>query len=160
MPPLEDSFAYDVFLSHSAKDQAVMRPLAERLWADGVKHSAFGFRHSDFGFSPPCLSAHAFGSNWAQWESGTLRTGQRPFRDPLNKERRFLPLRLDDAPTNDSDPFRKDDDVRWQFANRTQSRTLATLRDTLLPKLLSGELRIRDSRDTTRSNQIAEAVPA
>jgi type I restriction enzyme S subunit len=29
--------------------------------------------------------------------------------------------------------------------NRSQSRTLATLRDTLLPKLLSGELRIKDS---------------
>ena len=27
-------------------------------------------------------------------------------------------------------------------ANRTQSRTLATLRDTLLPKLLSGQFRI------------------
>ena len=37
-----------------------------------------------------CMSAHAFGSDWAQWESGTF-----PFRDPLNKERRFLPLRLD-----------------------------------------------------------------
>ena len=35
-------------------------------------------------------------------ESGTLRTGQRPFRDPLNKERRFLPLRLDDAPIKGS----------------------------------------------------------
>ena len=30
-------------------------------------------------------------------------------------------------------------------ANRTQSRTLATLRDTLLPKLLSGELSMADS---------------
>jgi len=29
--------------------------------------------------------------------------------------------------------------------NQTQSRTLATLRDTLLPKLLSGELRIKDA---------------
>lgn len=29
-------------------------------------------------------------------------------------------------------------------ANRIQSRTLATLRDTLLPKLLSGELRVKD----------------
>ena len=38
---------------------------------------------------PPC------GSDWAQWESGTFR-----FRNPLNKERRFLPLRLDDAPSN------------------------------------------------------------
>ena len=47
-------------------------------------------------------AAHAFGSDWAQLESGTLRTGQRPFRDPLNKERRFLPLRLDDAPIKGS----------------------------------------------------------
>jgi hypothetical protein len=40
-----------------------------------------------------CMSAHAFGSDWAQLEAGTFR-----FRDPLNKERRFIPLRLDDAP--------------------------------------------------------------
>jgi hypothetical protein len=31
------------------------------------------------------------------WESGTFR-----FRDPLNKERRFLPLRLNDAPIKGS----------------------------------------------------------
>src|SRR4051812_36790688 len=30
-------FDYDVFLSHSAKDKAVVRPLAERLRKDGVK---------------------------------------------------------------------------------------------------------------------------
>ena len=35
-----------------------------------------------------CVSANAFGSDWAQLESGTFR-----FRDPQNKERRFLPLR-------------------------------------------------------------------
>lgn len=34
---MPDEFAYDVFLSHSAKDKAVVRPLAERLRADGVK---------------------------------------------------------------------------------------------------------------------------
>jgi type I restriction enzyme S subunit len=28
-------------------------------------------------------------------------------------------------------------------SNRRESRTLATLRDTLLPKLMSGELRVR-----------------
>jgi type I restriction enzyme S subunit len=33
-------------------------------------------------------------------------------------------------------------------ANRTQSRTLATLRDTLLPKLLSGELSVAQQRQT------------
>ena len=30
-------FQYDVFLSHSAKDEAVVRPLAERLRKDGAK---------------------------------------------------------------------------------------------------------------------------
>ena len=40
------------------------------------------------------LSSNTFSWDWAQLESGTFR-----FRDPLNKERRFLPLRLDDAPS-------------------------------------------------------------
>ena len=110
---MPDEFPYDVFLSHSAKDKTVVRPLAERLRADGVKVwfdewvlqpgdsieknqsktakieeelelFSFGFRVSDFGFSSPCMSANAFGSDWAQLESGTFR-----FRDPLNKERQI-----------------------------------------------------------------------
>ena len=43
------------------------------------------------------MSAHGFGSDWAQLEAGTFR-----FRDPLNRERRFIPLRLDDAPIKGS----------------------------------------------------------
>jgi len=50
-----------------------------------------------------CMSANAFGSDWAQLEAGTFR-----FRDPLHasyakrlragrQERRFIPSRLDDA---------------------------------------------------------------
>jgi hypothetical protein len=31
------AFQYDVFLSHSTKDKAVVRPLAERLRKDGLK---------------------------------------------------------------------------------------------------------------------------
>ena len=34
---MPDKFPYAVFLSHSAKDKAVVRPLAERLRKDGVK---------------------------------------------------------------------------------------------------------------------------
>ena len=34
---MPDEFQYDVFLSHSAKDKAVVRPLAERLRTDGVE---------------------------------------------------------------------------------------------------------------------------
>ena len=44
-----------------------------------------------------CMSANAYGSEWAQLESGTFR-----FRDPLNKDRRLIPLRLDDAPIRGS----------------------------------------------------------
>ena len=127
---MPDEFPYDVFLSHSAKDKAVVRPdslsasngeragvrcrslhLAERLRADGVKvwFDEWVLKPGD---SIPakieeglersrvlvlCMSANAFGSDWAQLESGTFR-----FRDPLNKERRFLPLRLDDAPIKGS----------------------------------------------------------
>lgn len=31
------AFTYDVLLSHSSKDKAVVRPLAEWLWKDGLK---------------------------------------------------------------------------------------------------------------------------
>ncbi|HQU85481.1 MAG TPA: toll/interleukin-1 receptor domain-containing protein, partial [Pyrinomonadaceae bacterium] len=33
----QEEFKYDVFLSHSSKDKAVIRELAERLKADGVR---------------------------------------------------------------------------------------------------------------------------
>ena len=104
---MSDSFAYDVFLSHSSKDKAVVRPIAERLQSDRLR-AWFDEWVLKPGDSIPakieeglessrvlvlCMSAKALGSDWAQLEAGTFR-----FRDPLNKERRFIPLRLDDAP--------------------------------------------------------------
>ena len=84
----EADFKYDAFLSHSAKDKAVVRSItlsaatgeragvrcrsprfAERLRADGVPNNP------------------------------------QPTAAPLNKERRFLPLRLDDAPIKGSLPI-------------------------------------------------------
>jgi len=102
-------FAHDVFLSYSAKDKAVVRAVAERLRADGLRvwlddweikprtTKALRARKIEDGLEHSrvlvlCMSAHAFGSEWAQLEAGTFR-----FRDPLNKERRFIPLRLDAA---------------------------------------------------------------
>ena len=111
MPADAPEFSFDVFLSHSAKDKAVVRDVAERLRKEGVK-VWFDEWMIKAGDSIPakieeglersrvlvlCMSANAFGSDWAQLESGTFR-----FRDPLNKERRFLPLRLDDAPIKGS----------------------------------------------------------
>ena len=107
----DSAFPYDVLLSHSAKDKAVVRAVAERLRKDGLKvwFDEWMLKPGD---SIPakieeglersrvlvlCMSANAFGSDWAQLEAGTFR-----FRDPLNKERRFIPLRLDDAPIKGS----------------------------------------------------------
>src|SRR5687767_5491149 len=100
------AFQYDVFLSHSSKDKAIVRPLAERLRKNGMKvwfdewaiipgdsfHAKVeeGLEHSRV--LVLCMSANAFGSDWSLLEYQTFR-----FRDPLNKDRRFLPLRLDDA---------------------------------------------------------------
>lgn len=103
---MPDDFQYDVFLSNSSKDKKVVRDIAERLKKDGVKvwfddwilkpgdsipaKIEEGLEHSRV--LVLCMSANAFGSDWAQLESGTFR-----FRDPLKKERRFLPLRFDDT---------------------------------------------------------------
>lgn len=105
---MTDQFNYDVFPSHSSQDKAIVRPLAERLRADGLRvwFDEWILKPGD---SIPakidegleqsrvlvlCMSAQAFGSDWAQLEAGTFR-----FRDPLNQERRFIPLRLDAAPS-------------------------------------------------------------
>src|ERR1051325_89887 len=101
---MEEDFKYDVFLSHSSKDKAVVRALAERLRADGLRvwlddwelKPGDNIPHKiEEGLEPSrvlllCMSAHAFGSDWTQLESQTFR-----FRDPLNQQRRFIPLRLD-----------------------------------------------------------------
>jgi len=114
---MPDVFVYVVFLSHSAKDKAVVRPLAERLrkdwlkvwfdeWVlkpgDSIEKNQSKTAKIEEGLERSrvlvlCMSAQAFGSDWAQLESGTFR-----FRDPLNKARWFLPLRLDDAPIKGS----------------------------------------------------------
>src|ERR1700749_3755396 len=107
---MEEDFKYDVFLSHSSADKPVVRAVAERLRTDGLRvwlddwelkpgdHLSKiedGLEHSRV--LVLFMSANAFGSDWAKLEADTFR-----FRDPLNKERRFIPLRLDDAPLKGS----------------------------------------------------------
>ena len=108
---MSENFPFDVFLSYSTKDQDVVRAIAERLRKDGLKvwfdewilkagdstpaKIEKGLEHSRV--LVLCMSASAFGSDWSQLESGTFR-----FRDPLNKSRRFIPLRLDNSPIKGS----------------------------------------------------------
>src|SRR5260221_10434149 len=130
---MPDNFEYDVFLSHSAKDKAVVRDVAERLKKDGlrvwfdelalkpggsIERTQSKTAKIEEGLERSrvlvlCMSANAFGSDWAQLESGTFR-----FRDPLNKERGFLPLRLDDAPIKGS--LAQFLYINWLPANREQ----------------------------------------
>lgn len=106
-----EQFEFDVFLSHSPRDKAVVRPIAERLRDDGLKvwfdewelkpgedpavQIEHGLEHSRV--LVLCMSANAFGTDWPQLDRQTLR-----FKDPSNERRRFLPLRLDNAPVKSS----------------------------------------------------------
>jgi small GTP-binding protein len=108
---MSDLYTFDVFLSHSSKDKDAVRVIAERLKGDGLRvwldewelkpgdhipaKIEEGLEHSRV--LVLCMSANAFSSDWATLEAGTFR-----FRDPLNKDRRFIPLRLDDAPIKSS----------------------------------------------------------
>jgi TIR domain/Tetratricopeptide repeat len=102
-------YPYDVFLSHSSVDKPVVRALAERLqgvglrvwfdeWiicpGDPISHLiAEGLEQSRVLLL--FMSEAAFRSDWALLESHSSI-----FRDPLNRDRRFVPLRLDDTPIN------------------------------------------------------------
>ena len=108
---MSEAFSFDVFLSHSSKDKDIVRDVAERLRKDGLRvwFDEWVLKPGDNiptkveeGLEQSrvlvlCMSANAFGSDWARLEAGTFR-----FRDPLNRERRFIPLRLDDAPIKGS----------------------------------------------------------
>jgi hypothetical protein len=100
-------FEFDVFLSHSSKDKPAVRALAERLRAAGLKvwFDAWEIKIGDSIFAKIehglehsrklllCMSANAFEADWVTLEHQTTR-----FRDPLNRERHFIPLKLDDTP--------------------------------------------------------------
>ena len=153
---MSDNFQYDVFLSHSAKDKPVVRAVAERLRKDGLKvwfdewvlkagdsipaKIEEGLEHSRV--LVLCMSAHAFGSDWAQLESGTFR-----FRDPLNKERRFLPLRLDDAP------------IKGSLAQFLYVNWLPAFREQEYAKLLEAcRTSVNQDATTTKAGTPAETV--
>ena len=89
----DPAFTHDAFLSHSARNKAVVRPLAERLRQDGLK---VWFGEWEIGKAEGTEPESAAG---LQPSASSL---QPLLGDALNQERRFLPLRLDDALPNDS----------------------------------------------------------
>ena len=105
---MNDDFIFDVFLSHSSKDKTMVLALAQRLRQDGVR-----VWYDDWEILPGnsiplkinqglaqsrrvalCMSAHAFEADWVGMEIQTIL-----YDDPLNKQGRFIPIRLDDTQT-------------------------------------------------------------
>ena len=122
---MSDPFRYDVFLSHNHADKPRVRRLAERLKAAKVRvwgrpKAEGGRMKAEVPIHPSSLILH-----------------------PLPAGRRFIPLLLGDCALPDTLRRCKYVDFR-EKSEAAFAEVLATLRDTLLPKLLSGELRISE----------------
>lgn len=110
-PEMAETFKYDVFISHSSKDKPAVRELAERLKANGLRLwlDEWEIKPGDMiglkveqGLEQSrtlilVMSGNAFASEWMRLERQTAL-----FRDPTNQQRRFIPLRLDDAEIHDT----------------------------------------------------------
>jgi hypothetical protein len=134
---MSEYFPYDVFISHNSADNALVRPIAERLRNDGLRvwYDEWEIRPGDNTFAKIeqgleqsrllilCMSAAALGSDWPLLESATFR-----FRDPQNKDRRFIPLRLDDTPAKGSLPLFAFIDWRKDVRDREYDKLLEACR--------------------------------
>ncbi|HEX3146520.1 MAG TPA: TIR domain-containing protein [Gemmataceae bacterium] len=116
---MAETLPFDVFLSHSHKDADIVRPLAERLRDDGLRvwFDESGGTTRDQALERSrvlvlCLSKNN-SADW-RWLEETLR-----YRDPFNKDRRIIPLRLDDAPIQES--LAKFNHFNWSADQRDQA---------------------------------------
>jgi hypothetical protein len=102
----DENFTFDVFLNYSSKDRATVHRIASRLREDGLRVWLDDWEILPGDYVPAkieeglersrvlvlFISESATNSDWAQLEAGTFR-----FRDPLNKQRRLIPVRLDES---------------------------------------------------------------
>ncbi len=160
---MDAEFQYDVFLSHSSDDKEIVRPIAERLRADGLRvwfdeweikpgHSIpakvrEGLRQSRMLVF--CMSANGFGSKWTTFETDVFT-----FHDPDHKDRRSIPLRLDDTPVIDG----------WEHVLYIDWRQEAD-REQEYAKLLaacSGEIELSSAGEPSATGQlpVGPGVPA
>src|SRR5689334_11675564 len=103
---MSNQFVFDVFLSYSTKDKAVVHNLAKRLKNDGVRVwlDVWVTKRGD---SRPlkiqegveesrtlliCMSPNYFKSEWGKLEHLSLL-----FRDPTNTQRRLIPILIADC---------------------------------------------------------------
>ena len=146
---MTQDFEYDVFLSHSSRDRAAVRELAQRLKGDGLRvwFDEWVIRPGD---SIPlaiergleasrtlvlAMSAQAFASDWVTLERHTAL-----FRDPTNQQRRFIPVRLDDAEIKDA--LKQFAHVDWREKSEAEyARLLAACRSAPAAARDAGDLK-------------------
>ncbi|MGI9107720.1 MAG: TIR domain-containing protein [Pyrinomonadaceae bacterium] len=148
---MSEPYQYDVFISHSAKDKPAVRELAERLKADGLRvwldeweirpGDMIGLRINQ-GLEQSrtlvlIMSANASESEWVTFESQTIF-----FSDPTNRQRRFIPVRLDGAEIKGT--LKQFAYVDWRGKSAEQyERLLAACR----PPIVAGEPAIEQKGD-------------
>jgi energy-coupling factor transporter ATP-binding protein EcfA2 len=135
---MSTQFEFDIFLSHSAKDKPVVQALAERLCAAGLKVWYDNWEITlgdsipgkiDYGLTNSrvlllFMSVNAFGSDWVRLERESTH-----FSDPLNRDRRLIPLLLDDAQI--PPPLAQFQYLDWRTPN---DAAFATLLKACLPR--------------------------
>jgi hypothetical protein len=103
---MSDEFQYDIFISYSNADAARVRPVAERLRAEGLRvwFDEWAIVPGDDIFFAIeraletsrrlllCLSRAALASKWVEMEHRTVL-----FRDPSSRNRVLIPLLLEDC---------------------------------------------------------------
>jgi len=106
-----DNFEFDVFLSHNSADKRVVRRLAELLKQAGftVWLDEWNIAYGDLipvkvqdGIERSrvlmlCISSKALESGWVTLEHATAI-----HRDPANRQRRFIPIQIDDCTIPDA----------------------------------------------------------
>jgi small GTP-binding protein len=144
---MAENFKYDVFISHSSEDEPAVRELAERLKRDGLRvwFDEWEIQLGDLislkieeGLEQSrtlvlVMSANALASEWVKLERHTAL-----FRDPTNQQRRFIPLRLDDAEIKDT--LKQFAYVDWRQRSAEQyERLLAACR----PPIIAAETDVK-----------------
>lgn len=159
-----ERFEYDVFLSHANADKPAVRELAGRLKGDGLR-----VRLDEWVIQPGdsiplaieqglessrtlvlVMSQAAFDSEWVTLERHTAL-----FRDPTNRQRRFVPLRLDDCQIKDSlkqfsylDLNEKDGKQYARLLNVCQRRAPVESGQSIQTDALEGHRRTRSNQTT------------
>jgi hypothetical protein len=129
-------FEHDVFVSYCSKDRATVLELAARLRSDGLDVWLDEWRLHPGANIPGgiekaldrsrvlvlCWSSHAATSDWAAFELNQFQ-----LQDPLNREGRLIPVRLDDSPLRSS--LRQFRHVDWSRKDETEyAKLLAACR--------------------------------